>query len=91
MASICKSLNVQRLYVFGSVVTDDFSDSSDIDFLLAFPEEMTVEDYTDNYFKMHEEFGKLLQRDIDIVTERSLSNPYFIERLNQTKELVYAA
>jgi len=33
----------------------------------------------------------LFKRDIDLVTENSLKNPYFIEELNETKQLIYAA
>jgi len=34
---------------------------------------------------------ELLGRDVDIVTERTLSNPYFIESLNESKVLLYEA
>ncbi|MCP4457488.1 MAG: nucleotidyltransferase domain-containing protein [Cytophagales bacterium] len=91
IATICQSLNVERLYAFGSVVADDFSEDSDVDFLLSFQEGMSIEDYTENYFSMQYAFRRLLQRDVDIVTERSLSNPYFIDSINKTKELIYEA
>lgn len=91
IAVICQSLNVERLYAFGSVVSGDFSDTSDVDFLLSFPDRMSIEEYTENYFSMQYAFRKLLKRDVDIVTERSLTNPYFIESINKTKELIYEA
>jgi hypothetical protein len=31
----------------------------------------------------------LFSRPVDLVTEKSLSNPFFIESLNQTKTLIY--
>ncbi|NJB81929.1 putative nucleotidyltransferase, partial [Wenyingzhuangia aestuarii] len=30
-------------------------------------------------------------RKIDLVTEKSLKNPYFIESINESKELIYEA
>jgi uncharacterized protein len=33
----------------------------------------------------------LFNREIDVITERSLSNPYFIESVNKSKVLIYEA
>jgi len=80
---------VKRLYAFGSVMTDKFRNDSDIDFLISFSDDLSIDDYTNNYFSLHYKLRDLLQREIDLVTERTLSNPYFIESINATKELVY--
>ena len=84
-------MKVQRLYAFGSVVSDHFREDSDIDFLIAFPDNLAIEEYTENYFALHYQLRALFHREIDIVTERTLSNPYFIESINETKELIYEA
>ncbi len=89
LKSICISLNVKRLYAFGSVVSDKFRDDSDIDFLLSFTESISIEEYTENFFALHYKLQELFDRKIDIVTERTLSNPYFIESIEETKELIY--
>ncbi|MBP7508169.1 MAG: nucleotidyltransferase domain-containing protein, partial [Prolixibacteraceae bacterium] len=34
--SLCKTHNVQSLFVFGSACTDKFNDKSDIDLLISF-------------------------------------------------------
>ena len=91
IAQICKDLNIKTLHVFGSATTNRFNKDSDIDFLLSFPENISIEEYTDNYFELHYKLRELLNREIDIVTERSLSNPYFIESINETKQLIYEA
>ena len=88
---ICQMLKVKRLYAFGSVVSDKFRSDSDIDFLISFADNLTIEEYTNNYFSLHYKLRDLFQREIDIVTERALSNPYFIESINKTKELIYEA
>lgn len=88
--TLCEKYEVHAMYVFGSAVTGDFKDSSDIDILISF-KELPFDKYTDNYFSLHEELELLFARKVDLITERSLSNPYFIESVEKTKQLVYAA
>lgn len=90
LMKLCKTYRVKTMYVFGSVCTDRFNDDSDIDILISF-ENLSVEEYTENYFELHYKLQELFGRKIDLLTERSLSNPYFIKGLEQTKQLVYAA
>lgn len=91
LKSVCVVLKVKKLYAFGSVVSNKFMKDSDIDFLVTFSENLTIEEYTKNYFALHYKLRELFDREIDIVTERSLSNPYFIESIDETKELIYKA
>lgn len=86
---ICKRLKVKRLYVFGSAAKGDFNPKSDIDFLLSFNDNLSIEEYTDNYFALHYKLRELFNREIDIITERTLSNPFFIESIDESKELIY--
>lgn len=88
---ICQQLKIKRLYVFGSAVYGEFREDSDIDFLISFLDDLSAEDYADNYFALHYKLREIFNRDIDIVTERTLSNPYFIESVNETKSLIYEA
>lgn len=89
ITKLCKRLHVKRLYVFGSIVTESFTPETDIDLLLAFNESIPISEYTDNYFTLHYSLHKILGRKIDLITERSLSNPYFIASLNESKVLLY--
>jgi hypothetical protein len=90
LIDLCKLFSVKKMHVFGSASTDKFNESSDIDLLIEF-DDLTVEQYTDNYFELHYKLQDLFGRKIDLLTEKSLSNPYFIKRVEQTKKLVYAA
>jgi uncharacterized protein len=87
---ICKELDVKTMYVFGSVCTDKFAETSDIDILISF-KDISIEKYTNNYFELHYKLEALFKRKIDLLTENSLSNPYFIESIEETKQLLYAA
>ena len=90
LKTLCVAYDVKTMYVFGSACTDRFNADSDIDILVSF-KELSIEKYTDNYFFLHTALEKLFERKIDLVTENSLSNPYFIESVEETKQLLYAA
>ena len=90
LKTLCKIYNVKTMYVFGSVCTTKFNDGSDIDFLISF-EDIPFDQYTDNYFDLHYKLQDLFGRNIDLLTDKSLSNPYFIQNLNKNKQLIYAS
>lgn len=87
---LCVKYNIKTAYLFGSATSSDFNDNSDIDILISF-KDLSIEQYTDNYFALHSELEKLFGRKVDLITERSLSNPYFIKSVQETKQLLYAA
>ncbi len=69
-------------------MTDGFSDNSDIDLLVKFGE-IPFEKYADNYFELHEIFESFFNRKVDLITENSLSDPYSIKKISQTKTVLY--
>jgi len=87
--ALCLAHNVQTLFAFGSVCTDNFKDSSDIDLLISF-KPMDFGDYADTYFELADKLEDLFRRPVDLVTDKSLSNPYFIDSVNKNKTLLYA-
>ena len=87
---LCFEHKVATLHVFGSAVTDEFTELSDIDIMIKF-QDLSLEDYTDYYFSLLEKLEELFGRKVDLLTERSLSNPYFIASVEKTKKLLYAA
>lgn len=91
LKTLCTTMGVKRLYAFGSVVSDEFNSDSDIDFLISFADTLSIEEYTNNYFALHYRLQELFKRKIDLVTERTLSNPYFIESIDESKQLIYEA
>ncbi|MCF8373619.1 MAG: nucleotidyltransferase domain-containing protein [Bacteroidales bacterium] len=90
LEQLCKIHKVKTMYGFGSVCTANFKESSDIDFLISF-DNVPIDDYADNYFDLHYQLQDLFNRRIDLITEKTLSNPYFIKGIEQTKTLIYAA
>lgn len=90
LALLCEKFSVEKMYVFGSATSAELTDESDIDFLISF-KETPLSKYADNYFGLLESLEQLFKRNIDLVTERSLSNPYLIKSINESKQLLYAA
>jgi hypothetical protein len=86
---LCASHKVKSLYAFGSVLTSDFDNNSDIDLIVDF-KDVDVNDYADNYFDLKFSLQDIFKPPIDLLEEQAIKNPYFKQVVNQTKELVYA-
>ena len=88
----CKKMQVENLYVFGSATREDFSNNSDIDFLVAYNRDKTGMppkefDYFDLWFALEDITG----RKVDLVVEHGIRNKYFKEQIEKEKVLLYAA
>ena len=88
LQEICLQHKVKTLYAFGSVCTERFNEKSDIDFVISFKKRF-FDGYVDNFLSLEEELQKLYKRDVDIITEDSIQNPYFAKVVNKTKTLIY--
>lgn len=87
---LCRAHKVKTLSVFGSILTDRFTDDSDVDLLVDFDTTDHEQwDYVANYFDFQESLEKLFGRRVDLVVEKGLKNKYFIQNLNRTKQLIY--
>lgn len=84
-----KQYHVTSAYAFGSVVTDKFNDKSDVDFIINVDESLEVLDRGEAILNLYEKLADLLKRNVDIVSEKYLTNPYFIEELNEKRQLIY--
>lgn len=87
--ALCKLHKVNKLYVFGSILTPRFNEDSDVDLLVNFNSEIDYNNYADNYFDFYNSLKTLFGRDVDLVDESSLRNPYFKAELDETKHLIY--
>lgn len=85
---LCIAHNVKRLYAFGSVLTDKYEEDSDIDFIVDF-QPIDVIQYADNYFDFKFSLENILKRPIDLLEEKAIKNPYFLQVVNNQRKLVY--
>lgn len=84
-----KQHKIEKAYVFGSVLSNDFNVESDIDFLVRFDKDISPLEKGELWWNLHDNLRDLFKREVDIVTESSLKNPYFIAEIDRTKELIY--
>jgi uncharacterized protein len=88
LSALCERHRVKELYIFGSILTPLFNDTSDVDFLVQF-ENIDILDYADNYFDFKEKLEKLFGREIDLLENQAIKNPIFRKILDRDKKIVY--
>ena len=82
---LMRQYGVQKAYAFGSAVKGTMHEGSDVDFIIKFPEDMHYETYADNYFALNDALENLLKRDVELVAEETLHNPYLIQSIDSHK------
>lgn len=85
---LCHTYNVDKMYLFGSMLNSAFDENSDIDFLVKF-KTIELSQYFDNYNNLKENLEKLFNREVDLLEEQTLKNPILIKSINRSKELIY--
>lgn len=85
---LCKEYKVKHFSVFGSVLRNDYSTDSDIDFLVDFNENDPIK-YADLYFQLKDNLEQLFKRKIDLVEERAIKNPFFRKEIDNSKIVLY--
>ena len=88
--ALCTQHKVKSLYVFGSVLTDQFSEKSDIDLIVDIDADDPY-DYADRYFDLKFALEDLLKKPFDLLENRAIKNPYFLKNLESSKSLLYAS
>ncbi|WP_022951078.1 nucleotidyltransferase family protein [Leucothrix mucor] len=88
---LCQRYHVRKLEVFGSVTGVNFDpETSDIDLLVDF-DDVSVDEYADNYFGFQSALQELLGLPIELVVTATLKNPYFLESIEADRRFLYAA
>jgi len=88
VSQFCKKHYVEKMYMFGSVLTKDFSSTSDIDFLVNFGM-VKPESYFDNYIELKTNLEQLFHRSVDLVEEKTVKNPVLRRSIDRNKKLIY--
>ena len=61
--ALCKKYKVNKLFVFGSILTDRFNKESDVDFIVNF-DKAQVTDYFSNFFDLKYALEDILGREL---------------------------
>lgn len=87
---LCRMHKVKTLSVFGSILTDRFTDSSDVDLLVDFePVDHDTFDYVSNYFSLRDALELLFGRKVDLIEYGNNLNPIFKALVDKKKQLIY--
>jgi len=91
LTELCKKYYVESFALFGSAARNQMTKDSDVDFLVKFNTELQLLDYADNYFDLKRALESLLEKKVDLVSEKSLKNPILKKNIEQSKVLLYEA
>jgi uncharacterized protein len=92
--ALCEKYEVERLYFFGSILTEDFDENSDVDLQVIFPDAHKNDNESvckRGAAKMDiwDDFEQLFGRRVDMLTEKPLKNPYFRLSVETSRKLFY--
>jgi predicted nucleotidyltransferase len=85
---LCNKHKVSKLFVFGSILTNQFKDESDIDFVVDF-ENVDLSEYADNYFDFKYALENIFNRKVDLLEDKAIRNPFLKKSIDSSKMLVY--
>jgi len=91
IAATCQQYGIERLFIFGSALRDDFKPGeSDIDLLAEFgPLEITKRFHT--YLDARNAFKKIFKSEVDLVMSGAVKNKIIANEIDRTKKLLYGA
>ena len=89
IAEFCRRWRVRELSLFGSVLTDDFRPDSDVDVLIVYEEDADGDLW--DHLHAEEELRAILRRDVDLVEEKALKNPFRRHDILRNREVIYEA
>lgn len=85
---LCKSHQVDSMYAFGSVLTSDFNEKSDVDLLVRF-KDIELNQYFTNYMSLKERLESIFHKNVELLEDQTLKNPILIRSINKNKQLIY--
>jgi predicted nucleotidyltransferase len=91
LARLCAQFGVRRLDLFGSAATGAFDPArSDVDLMVEFDPAPGMTPF-EQYFGLKEQLAALFGREVDLVMSGASQNRYFLESVNKSRRLLYAA
>jgi len=87
---LCKKFNVKELYLFGSAASGNFTEDSDLDFIVNF-DRQGYEGAFDQFIDFKQKLEQIYGRPVDLYHHKKFRNPIFQQQVERSKELLYAA
>ena len=86
-AHVCRQYKVKRLYLFGSLSRGEGNDQSDIDLLVEF--DSPDSNLSKRFFGLLHFFEDTLGCHVDLLTLKSLKNPYLSRKVLKERINIY--
>lgn len=88
ISTLCVKHKVKQLYVFGSALNNNLTETSDVDLIVNF-NEIDLNDYADNYYQLKSSLEELLKYPVDLLEQQAIKNPYFLKQVKSQQQLIY--
>lgn len=90
IATACRRYGIERLFVCGSALRDDFRPGdSDLDLLVEFgPLKISKRFHT--YLEARDAFRQIFQTDFDLAMRGAVKNKIIAAEIDRTKKLIYS-
>jgi predicted nucleotidyltransferase len=88
ITNLCKANQVARLYTFGSVNSEDFNDTSDVDLIVELNQADPAEK-GEILMNLWDDFERLFNRKVDLLSSKTVRNPYLQKGIDDTIQLIY--
>jgi predicted nucleotidyltransferase len=89
VAAFCRHWQIVELALFGSALREDFGADSDVDVLVTFAPGAPWSLW--DLVSMRDELKIVFGREVDLVEERAIRNPFRRHAILSTKRVIYAA
>jgi hypothetical protein len=87
--SLCRQHKVDKIYAFGSSITDHFDPiKSDIDVIVDLNINDPIE-YGETLLSLWDNLEVFFNRKVDLLTDDSIKNPYLRKSIEASKKLIY--
>lgn len=86
---VCNTHKVKYLYAFGSAISNKFDKAkSDIDLLVEIEDADPI-DRGETLMSLWDTFEVFFRRKVDLLTEKSIHNPFLRQSIDSSKILIY--
>jgi len=87
--NLCKEHQVKYMFAFGSSVKDQFdTEKSDIDLVVEIEESNPISK-GEKLLSLWDKLEEFFRREVDLLTNQSIRNPYLKQSIDESKILVY--
>ena len=92
IAEFCRKWEIKELSLFGSALTEEFREDSDVDLLVTFQDpHRSFGAWGSELQEMQDELEAMFGRKVDFVQKRLVKNPFRRHHILTTREVIYAA